>query len=167
MYPYFLPGDSWKNDPKYVVENNNTRTHSVRLLCSCGWDCQWLTSAKGCCYPNSFQTNVKDFHLEPHCSLMYAQCGNLSPPKAVQNCQLSIMTAKVLAGIRNGSFQTQTQSYTALSAWRIVTQLSKLPKTFQNIVHERGIYFAYQSKCQTQSTDLLYLSPQWKIDYWK
>ena len=157
MYLYLLPDGIQKNDPKCVVENNNKGTYCVRLLCSCGSDCWWLSSTKEWCCPNSFQRNVRDIHLKPHCNLMYAECGDLFK-KTEQNCQIPLMRAKVLPGIRNGSSQTQVQSYTALSTWPIVTQMSKLWKCFDNSVQERIVNFAYQPKCATQRIGPLYFS---------
>jgi hypothetical protein len=45
---------------------------------------------------------------------MCAECGDLFKKK--QNRAVALMRAEVLPGIRNGSSQTQVQSYTAVSA---------------------------------------------------
>ena len=128
MYLYLLPDSIQKNYPKSVVENNNKQMYSIRLLCSCGLDCWWLPSTMERYCSNSFQGNVRDFHSQPHCNPVNAECGDLFQ-KTEQNRQVPLMRAEVLPGIRNGSSQTQVQSYNAVG-WREINKQDAINPMF-------------------------------------
>jgi len=46
----------WSSErPKHLIENNNKRKYSVRLLCIFVLDCYWLSNTMGWCCPHSIK----------------------------------------------------------------------------------------------------------------